>query len=289
MKTTPETAQVPSRSARSWLFFGLAYGLTWLFWIPVALWSAAEPATPTLVLHYLGGLMPPLVAILLVHARHDRSFRRDYWQRAVDVRRIGLRWYAVIVLTVPALTALGALMDVLLGGEGARPEAAARFFDQPLSLVSLALFLLLFGPIPEELAWRGYALDGLQRRWSALHASLILGAVWSVWHLPLFAIAGSYQYAHRDPFHFALFVISIFAQAVVITWIYNNTQRSTLSAILMHFMINFVGELFALSPRADLFHVIGWIGLAVAVTMLWGPQTLTVTKEEAFHEHPRLA
>ena len=49
-----------------------------------------------------------------------------------------------------------------------------------------AIFILLFGPLPEEMAWRGYALDGLQSKWNALEASLILGIAWTIWHLPLF-------------------------------------------------------------------------------------------------------
>ena len=45
----------------------------------------------------------------------------------------------------------------------------------------------------EELGWRGYVLDRLQEKRSALVSSLILGVVWSLWHLPLFFVQGSYQ------------------------------------------------------------------------------------------------
>lgn len=59
--------------------------------------------------------------------------------------------------------------------------------------VAASVFWLFFGPAPEELGWRGYALDGLQARMNALFASLILGVVWSLWHLPLFFIKGTWQ------------------------------------------------------------------------------------------------
>ena len=86
---------------KPWLFFALTFGLTWLFWIPAALSGAAEPAFPILFLHYLGGLMPTLVAVALIHLRHSREVRRDYWQRVVGFKRVSGGWYAVILLTVP--------------------------------------------------------------------------------------------------------------------------------------------------------------------------------------------
>lgn len=52
---------------------------------------------------------------------------------------------------------------------------------------------MLAGPIPEELGWHGYALAGLQVRFSALWASLVLGVIWALWHVPLYFIEGTYQ------------------------------------------------------------------------------------------------
>jgi len=55
-----------------------------------------------------------------------------------------------------------------------------RFLQQPWMFIPFALFILVFGPLPEELAWRGYALDALQVKWNALTSSLILGVAWTV-------------------------------------------------------------------------------------------------------------
>lgn len=59
--------------------------------------------------------------------------------------------------------------------------------------LGLVFFTFWFGPLPEELGWRGFALDRLQRRTTALRASLILGTLWALWHLPLFYMPGTYQ------------------------------------------------------------------------------------------------
>jgi len=63
--------------------------------------------------------------------------------------------------------------------------------------------------------------------------------------------------------------------SVLMTWIYNNNQRSTLSAVLLHFMINFAGELIAVTKRAEFYQVLLLIAVAVAVVIIWGPETLT--------------
>jgi uncharacterized protein len=252
-----------SSQAQPGLFFLLIYGLTWLFWVPAAAWGAPEPDPLTLLLHYLGGAMPFLVTMALLFLRHDRAFRLDFWRRAVDPRRIRWPWLAFILVAVPVLTGLAALVDRSLGGPGLSLEPVARFSGQPLAFLSYAIFLLLFGPLPEELAWRGYALDGLQRKWSPLRSGLLLGVVWAGWHLPLFFIEGSYQSGLREPYFFALFVTGILAQSVVMTWVYNNTRRSTLSAVLVHFMVNFVGELNGLSRTGEGLYVLGWVLLAV--------------------------
>jgi CAAX protease family protein len=57
-----------------------------------------------------------------------------------------------------------------------------------LTIVPFALGVFVHGPFPAELGWRGYVLDRLQSRWNVVVSSLILGAIWALWHLPLFFI-----------------------------------------------------------------------------------------------------
>jgi membrane protease YdiL (CAAX protease family) len=267
-----------SRLSSPWVYFALVYGFSWAFTIPAAISGVSlSDSTALMVIYGLGGLGPAAAAILLTTLTRDGEGRRKYWRRIVDFRRIPLRWYGVILLTGPAITGLAALVDRLLGGEGLRLEAAARFVEQPLAILPFALFILLFGPLPEEIGWRGYALDRLQSRWNALTASLILGAAWAVWHLPQFFIRGTYQ--HGLGFGSRVFWMFVIAgttiSSILYTWIYNNTGRSTLSAILFHFMQNFTGELFELSARADLISSVLTIAVAGLVVAVWGPRTLT--------------
>jgi membrane protease YdiL (CAAX protease family) len=141
----------------------------------------------------LGVLGPMVAGIGLTYLTCDQTGRRDYWRRVIDFKRIGVKWYLVILLFVPILNILAALFDMLLGGSGATwGEAALNFFVAPLSIILSILFATLI-PFVEELGWRGYVLDRLQAKWNALMSTLIVGSVWSLWHLPLFFIEGTYQ------------------------------------------------------------------------------------------------
>jgi membrane protease YdiL (CAAX protease family) len=172
------------------------------------------------------------------------------------------------------------LLDKLAGGSGGTwGEAALNFITNPSSIILSILFATLF-PFIEELGWRGYVLDRLQEKHNALVSSLILGTVWSLWHLPTFFIRDSYQESLGigTP-EFWLFFAGIIPLTFAFTWIYNNTGRSTLAVILFHSMVNFTGELIALSERADTFSTALWFIVAIGITLLWSVKTPARQKE----------
>jgi membrane protease YdiL (CAAX protease family) len=277
--------QSPNRVVRtySWQFFAIALGLSWLFWIPAVLTGQDVLTFPVVLLLVLGGVGPALGAFLLLYRTQDVAGRRDYWHRLAGFRRISARWYAVILLAVPLLTGLGLLMDVLTGGRVPSFDAAARFLSRPLTILPFAASTLIVGPLPEELGWRGYALGQLQARWTALKSSLVLGLLWGLWHLPLFFMVGYYHHDHVGvgTLRFWLFFINIVALSVLYSWVFNNNRRTTLSAILFHFMTNFTGELFTLPVRVEAYKTLWIVIAAIAVTFVWGPSTLARLRTES--------
>jgi membrane protease YdiL (CAAX protease family) len=80
----------------------------------------------------------------------------------------------------------------------------------------------------EELGWRGLALPLLQSRYRALAASLLIGLMWGLWHLPL------YWFDHAGFEGFISFLLLITLDAVIYTWIYNRTQGSLLLVVMFH-------------------------------------------------------
>ena len=130
----------------------------------------------------------------------NKAGQRDYWLRVIDVRRIGWKWFLILLFFVPVLNGIAASIDLIFGGTGAVwGESLVNAASNPFGLVLSAMFATVV-PFIEELGWRGYVLDRLQATRSALTATLILGVVWSLWHLPLFFIPDSFQ-ANQAPVH----------------------------------------------------------------------------------------
>jgi len=263
--------------ASPWFFFIVTLGWSWFFWIPAAVLGISVQTRPGAILGLLGLLGPMLAGIGFTFLTQGKEGRRDYWLRIIDLKRIKPKWALVIFLFVPVMMTLTAILDLLSGGSVAPFEKTiASFLAQPLSLVPFALGIFFIGPFPEELGWRGYVLDRLQTKWNALSSSLILGVVWAMWHLPLFFIRDTYQYNQGAwSAWFWLFMVGIIPLAVIFTWIFNNTRRSTAAIILFHFMVVFTDELLNLTMRTDIYSTLLWIVAAIIVTVIWGTKTLT--------------
>jgi membrane protease YdiL (CAAX protease family) len=272
MNTNPQ----PSKSIWSspWVYFVATFGWTWLIWgAAIFMGATAETATGAIV-GLLGVMGPAVTGIGFTYLTRDKEGRRDYWNRIIDFKRIPGKWYLVIFLFVPILNGLAALLDVLTGGGGATwGEAARNVLSNPLSIIPSILFASLI-PFIEELGWRGYVLDRLQEKYSALLSSLIIGVVWSLWHLPLFFVEGSYQagLGVGTP-AFWLFMVGIIPLSLPFTWIYNNTGRSILAVILFHAMVNFTGEMIALTERADTYSIALWFVAAIVLAVVWSIKT----------------
>ncbi|MEX0852172.1 MAG: CPBP family intramembrane glutamic endopeptidase [Bauldia sp.] len=151
--------------------------------------------------------------------------------------RVGWIWYAVALLGPAAFYLLGIGIHVVLGG--AIPDFGQPFIVRlvppsfNIGLAAVAFFLYQVFVNGEEFGWRGYALPRLQARQTALVASLIIGVVWAFWHVPKYLTAGD---PHDLPFWF--FAITMIANAILYTWVFNKTRGSLLLMLLLHAGVN---------------------------------------------------
>ena len=138
----------------------------------------------------------------------------------------------------------------------------------PLSFVAI---LVLGGPLGEEPGWRGFALPRLLGRMNALAASLVLGILWVVWHLPLFWLEGSSQAGGSIP----LFAGAVCAFSFLFTWAYLKTGSNLFAAVLFHSGINTAsvvsGALFSTVEADRTFNAayLGVLGATVAGLVLF--------------------
>ena len=148
--------------------------------------------------------------------------------------RVGPRWFLFAVAGLPVLKVLvGALLP---GGDA----ALRAFLPGSLALYPAAyLSHLIFGPLWEEAAWRGFALPRLQHRHGPLLGTLALGVLWAFWHLPVYLPSGIRQGGLSAGLAgFGQFVLVAVAMTFIFTWLFNHTKGSLLLMILLHASID---------------------------------------------------
>jgi uncharacterized protein len=216
--------------------FVLAYGLTWAIQIPRAL-GLLEGGVWRLAVY-----APAIAALLAAALTGGRAAVRELGQRLVRWR-VGWQWYVVVLLGPAVFSFSVAGLYALLPG-GSFSAALPPLLSEG-SLVMLPVFLVyltLTDGLGEEPAWRGFALPRLLARHNALVASLILGVLWALWHLPGLWMEGNTRY--QEPVWPIL--VDNTAKSFLFTWVFLHTRGSLLMAILFHGATN----LFRVSPAA---------------------------------------
>ncbi len=219
------------------IFFVLVFALTWPFLIADALGSHGHFSFRLSVpLMLVMSYMPTVAALVMTAALGGTAAVRELLGRLLRWR-VGVGWYLVAIFGFAAVCLLAVWLGNAWAGnpEGPLlgPDAAKSSAVQLLIMVPL-LFMVTGLVNGEEIAWRGFALPRLQGRWNALVASILLGLVWSLFHLPLFFTLGSPLASTFAP----LYVLQTVSVSIIFTWVFNNTRGSLLLAYLLHAAIN---------------------------------------------------
>jgi membrane protease YdiL (CAAX protease family) len=240
------------------VFFLLAFVLTWLLLVPQALSAhGVLPFELPGALFIVVGYLPALAAVLVARASGGRAEVHELLRRLL-VWRVGAGWYGVAVLGFPVVFLASFAVYHLPGGT--RPTPIDGSLGLPLGyLLNLVVLGLLNG---EEIAWRGFALPALQRRYSALTASLILGPIEALFHAPLFLTPGQPQ-SHIPPLGFLGLSI---ADAILFTWLFNNTGGSLLLVYLFHAAQNASTNVLPVADNGPLF--MSTIGLLMVLAIV---------------------
>jgi uncharacterized protein len=272
-------------------FFVLAFGIFWVIWTPLIphLQNLATFDVPawSIPLALLGIYAPTFAAIIVTAISEGRDGLKRLFAPLWDWK-LNLRWYLAAIFLPLAFACIAVL--IYLAGSNQLTLLASPAWVQalPIFLVSIPITLLAklpLGPLAEELGWRGYALPRLQRNMSALSASLILGVLWGLWHLPAFWVPGAALGLDIEPSFatIAKYVFNVVGVTIIFTWLYNNTRGSMLIDFIFHAAYNALpGLLFvSIDIFPDAYTWVVW-GFAILLIILYGPSKLAkekVTKE----------
>ncbi|MGD6806787.1 MAG: CPBP family glutamic-type intramembrane protease [Candidatus Bathyarchaeia archaeon] len=233
----------------------------------------AEFGTVSLI---IGSLTPAIVAIALTGWLGGLSGLGALFKGFIR-RGFSKKWYlfvflAPLVLCAIALVPLFILQSgyVLIFGFGFKTATLVAF---PLTFLA-ALTINLWG----EIGWRGYAQSALQKRFSVLLSSFIVGFFWAIWQWPLFLVNGSTMANnYLNPLLFGAFTMLI---SVTYAWVYAGTKGSLLAVSLFSSSLSGFSDLLffnsAIAHSVFPYFFVVCAALAfglmfVARRTLWGP------------------
>lgn len=213
-------------------YFVLAYGISWSIGIPLALIAQGKLNWQLpFAVHYFYSYGPLLAALIMTGLTRGSAGIADIFKRLTNWKMSPAWWlmalsplaaYALIVIALRLIQ--GTWVDLSLLGQ-------VNFLPN-LGIGALFLWIFTYG-IGEEVGWRGFALSRLQAKMNALNATLVLGVLWALWHLPIFFYV-------FDPVIAVGWFFGLMCGAILFTWMYNSTGGNLLSVALWHGAFNFI-------------------------------------------------
>jgi hypothetical protein len=227
------------------IFISLVLGLSYfVFWGPIAILKLRTANLvegriyniPAFILFLIGGFIPSILGIILTSVYEGKEGLKKLFRSAINIR-IGVPVYLIIIAYVSVLGCLQLILYNFLGGK----------FDYSQFVKQLpTLFpLIVLGPLSEEFGWRGFLQKRLNNIFSPVSASIIIGIVWSLWHLPLFYMIGTSQHDFNMPF--IPFMISVTSSSFIYTYIYIKSRGNLFAAILLHWIGTYFMQVIASS------------------------------------------
>jgi len=246
------------------LFLGLAYGLSWLLWLPLLLaGQGLIGPQPSPLLHLLGSLGPALAALMVTARYGGKPALGDLWRRMWSWR-VGPIWHGIAWLSPILLFLIAARVTGWAGQPLQSFGHSTEYPDLPV-LAYWAASIVFYG-WGEETGWRGFALPRLQAHQSALTATLQLSGFWALWHLPLFGFTpGLSQMGLAE---IGGWYLSLLTGAILFTWLTNSTRGSILIAAIFHGTM----DIAFVSPTGPMI-----ASILGALITLWGMAVLGMT------------
>ncbi|MBQ9686161.1 MAG: CPBP family intramembrane metalloprotease [Oscillospiraceae bacterium] len=245
------------------LFFALAYLFTWIFWVPAIF--LPEDIGPVLMV--IGLVAPAVISTLFVLRSGSPVLKQDLKNKIVGFYKVNWLNVLLAILVFAVIVAASILLSLAFG-QSIRQFSFTEDFSFTGVGIGSALLTILLASIIEEVGWKGYGEDSIGNYMNWFWESMVFGALWSFWHLPLIFIKGTYQAGLMvNPMYVINFFVSGVPLGFIITWVYLVSDRSILACMVFHLFVNFMQEKIAMTPETKCVETIV-VTLAAAIIVL---------------------
>lgn len=203
----------------------ITFTLTYVFWGSIGVYTQVKNvsfnSSALMLIIYIAGVISPAISAIAVKKQSLTKVEFNVFIRNIisPVKRID--WYIAAVLMV----LLFKMIPFSISG-------GAKVASIYMILLQLPLYFIIGGL--EEIGWRGLLFANLQKKLSTFKSIMVTGMIWTVWHIPLFFILGTYQEMYSSIYTFALNTVGF---TFVLSVILLNTN-SIFMCILCHALLN---------------------------------------------------
>lgn len=213
------------------IFIGLSYFLSWMIWLPLFINDTIKPS----YLITIGTFIPSIVGIFLYFKTHNtniKTFLKEHFKF-----RMKLKYYLSIFLLPLAIVLSAYVLMRLLNL--AVPDISYLWYEIPIVFITI---IFLMGPLGEEFGWRGYLFPVLKEKYSVFQTSIMIGFIWTLWHLPKFFIEDVLQNEFTKLYGIGLSLIGYLFYTICLSFLisvyFEKTKRSIVTPLVMHTMAN---------------------------------------------------
>lgn len=238
-------------------FFVLTFVFTIPAYILIALTGSNIILTPDMVFAFipLSVIAPIGAALVLTYRKYGGDGVKKLLKRTYDYKRVKNKlWVIPTLFLMP-------LLFLLVWGVSNALELELFAAPFPFVVAPFHLIMYFISALTEEIGWMGFAFEPMRERWGITKASLMLGLIWGLWHLPM------YIFAMPDSLILMAQIISIVAIRFLIVWLFSNTGNSLFIAILFHAAYNVCMSVF---PVSFIGNAIIFIIPAIVIIYKWG-------------------
>ena len=245
------------------LFFILAYLFTWIFWIP----AIFLPESVGAILMLIGLIAPAVVSTVFVMVSGSDLLKKDLRNKITGFYKV--KWANVfLAVFVFAIIVVCSILLSLAFGQSLEQFSFTDDFSFTGVGVGSALVTITLASIIEDVGWKGYCEDSIGNYMNWFWESMIFGALWSFWHLPLIFIKGTYQAGLMvNPLYVVNFFVSGIPLGFIITWVYLASDRSILACMIFHLFVNFMQEKIAMTPETKCVETLVVIAATVIIVL----------------------